>query len=207
MAMRQDPGNPGVMLSDDGQRYKIVDAQPRVLVDTALVTTGLQTANAEYLWFQNTANKKAQHSNFGNARRIPAGRFFELHRVGIYVAPVVDGNTEVTAADMKKAIHTAAFEFFVNSIEVAKGPIRHYPSGYGSSGLDGDVGVLNNGVPSQAAQTGLVEPLIITDQVDLTGKVQFFDATWNANSQLPNFGSRLEICIELTGILFTAATI
>jgi hypothetical protein len=207
MAMRQDPGNPGVMSSDDGQRYKIVDAQPRVLFDTIVVTTGLQVANAEYLFFQNVANKKGHHNNMGNQKRIPAGRFFELHRVGIHVHPTVDGNTEVTAADMKKAIDTSYFEFFINSIEIAKGPSIHYPSGYGASGLDGDVGVLNNGVPSQAAQTGLAEPTIITDQVDLNGKLVFFDATWNVNSQLPNFGSRIYVSLELPGVLFTAATI
>lgn len=207
MSLRQVQGQPGIMEDDRGQRYQIGDEQPRVLFDTVVVTTGLQTANAEYLFFQNTANKKGQHTNMGNQKRIPSGRFFELHRVGINVHPTVDGNTEVTAADMKKCIDTAFFEFTVNSIEIAKGPVIHYPSGYGASGLDGDVGVLNNGVPSQAAQTGLIEPTIITDQVDLNGKLVFFDATWNASSQLPNFGSRLYVSIELTGVLFTAATI
>lgn len=207
MSLRQVQGQPGIMEDERGQRYQIGDEQPRVLFDTIVVTTGLQTANAEYLFFQNVANKKGQHNNMGNQKRIPAGRFFELHRVGINVHPTVDGNTEVTAADMKKCIDTAYFEFLVNSIEIAKGPVIHYPSGYGASGLDGDVGVLNNGVPSQAAQTGLIEPTIITDQVDLNGKLVFFDATWNASSQLPNFGSRLYVSIELTGVLFTAATI
>ena len=207
MSLVQVQGAPGIMEDEQGKRYRIVDAQPRVLFDTVVVTTGLQTANAEYLFFQNTANKKGQHTNMGNQKRIPAGRFFELHRVGINVHPTVDGNTEVTAADMKKAIDTAYFEFQVNSIEIAKGPVIHYPSGYGASGLDGDTGVLNNGVPSQAAQTGLSAPTIIPDQVALNGKIVFFDATWNASSQLPNFGSRLYISLELSGVLFTAATI
>lgn len=208
MALRQVQGEPGILVDDvTGARYKIGDEQPRVLFDTVVVTTGLQTANAEYLFFQNTANKKGQYNNMGNQKRIPAGRFFELHRVGVHVHCTVDGNTEVTAADMKKCIDNGYIEFFVNSIEIAKGPLIHYPSGYGASGLDGDVGVLNNGVPSQAAQTGLIEPTIITDQVDLNGKLVFFDATWNGSSQLPNFGTRLYVSLELTGVLFTAATI
>ena len=127
------------------------------------------------------------------------------NRLAIGFAAVLLMMVVITAVGFLRMAKTE--EALSNSIEIAKGPVIHYPSGYGASGLDGDVGVLNNGVPSQAAQTGLIEPTIITDQVDLNGKLVFFDATWNASSQLPNFGSRLYVSIELTGVLFTAATI
>ena len=210
MAIRQSQGEPGVLVdSDSGKRYQVGDSQPRVLFDTVVITTGLQVANTEYLFFQNTANKKGQHTNMGNQKRIPAGRFFELHRVGVRIWQIADGSTQVVDDDLLRVIDNFYVEFYVNTIEVARGPVVHYPSGYGSSGnaFAGGSGLVNNGMPNQAAQTGLIEPTIITDQVDLNGKLVIFDATWNTNAVMPTILSRVYASLELTGVLFTAATI
>ena len=182
-ALRQIPGKPGmfILTTASGERaIKLVEWKEDYVYDTVEVVAGAIAAGTQWFLFQNLQNKNRIDCNLATPRRLTSGTEMILNQIGIQPGHNSPGFTECDPLDFSQLCERLVYEFRINSLIVAQGPVHAFPSGMGPIGstVTAGTGMLSNGLASPAAVPRLLVPQTINSDNDLSGVLTHSAAAW-----------------------------
>ena len=196
-----------ILVTPDGKRYQTGEYHRARIYDTIVIPAG--AVATDVLKFFNPANKSPLDTNINSQAKIPAGQVLMITRVGIDVLPV-RGNTQISGSDWKKVMNAFFLDFKVNKIEVALGPLPHFPPGWGLSGFTQEAGqsVVSNGVANDSAPVGLISGVTIDNNYEMLASVQApLRTPWDVGVARPVLDNALYLQLTVEGMQFQAALI
>lgn len=201
-------GNPGVVRTPDGQKYLVQEGHKQVVYDEIVQAAGQIAAGTFQMFFNNQTQKSLLSTNINNGSKLPSGTVLEVERVGVAILGVY-GNTLLLGSDFRKIAESASLDFKINKIEMAQGPITHFPGGYGVFGHtnESNASVLTIGTPVEAGLDGVVNPYALDDRFDILPKLTFDTRGWDGSAVRPTTIGRAYLRFELVGVFYIAATL
>ena len=184
--LKQVKGRPGIFKMKTSQGVKIirlVEWREDFVFDTIEIIAGAPVG--PYDFFANIQGKNAIDTNIATPRRLTSGNEMILNQIGIH--PLMDGVTSVSLAidDYAFICERLLYEFRINGILMAQGPVHCFPSGMGAHGMDTVIGVVSNGLASTAAIPRLLVPQNIDANNDLRGTLTHNLAPWMTAAYVP----------------------
>lgn len=206
-------GDPGVVVTPDGKKYRLGSSQKQPLYDEVLLPAGAMPANEPFPFFAattSTKSKNALSTNLRSQSKIPSGTIYRMEGCGLRVVETW-GNLPTIGSDVKKILANNSLDFKINSIQIALGPAVFWPPGYGLTGQTQESGqsVIANGFPSETSIAGMLSPIVINDQYELIPIATFGSRPWDTTAGLLmiNLAQPCYYMFNTIGTQFVAGTL
>ena len=196
-----------ILTTPDGKRYQTGEYHFARVYDTIVIPAGAIATNQIKL-FQ-PQGKSPLDTNVNTAAKIPSGQVLAIERVGVRV---LDSRADVLTlgSDIKKILTAFYLDLKVNKIEIALGPLVHFPPGIGVDGQTQEAGmsVVHNGVINDSAPMGLRNPVVIDNTYELIGFIAApLRDTWDTGVTRPALDAACYLEVSVQGMQFQAALI
>ena len=161
---------------------RITDWRQDLIYDMEVLPVAI-AAGQQFVFFRNLAiagvPKTRLETNMVTPSQLPSGHRAIVY--GIHFLPRPNSDIRDTQA----VIANGYLEFVTGDTKREKmGPLWHFPSPYGITGhtaIDGagaytEIGHINNGVPSEAAQGKMAIPIDLTNEMTFQANLVFFNS-------------------------------